>query len=81
MHSVQFPVKLLPKYPSEQLTEQVDADEFRKLAEFATLCKVVRREESVKLKLRTSKILYTYITTESEAEELLKGLKIEAVEF
>jgi|TARA_B100001971_G_scaffold90274_1_gene83228 hypothetical protein len=58
-----------------------DADEFRKLAEFATLCKVVRREESVKLKLRTSKILYTYITTESEAEELLKGLKIEAVEF
>jgi hypothetical protein len=35
----------------------------------------------VKLKLRTSKILYTYITTESEAEELLKGLKIEAVEF
>jgi hypothetical protein len=58
-----------------------NADEFRKLTEFATLCKVVKREECVKLKLRTSKMLYTYITDESEAEELLKGLKIEVINF
>ena len=58
-----------------------NADEFRKLTEFATLCKVVKREECVKLKLRTSKMLYTYITDESEAEELLKGAKIEAIDF
>jgi len=58
-----------------------DADEFRKLAESATLCKVVKREKRVKLKLRTSKMLYTYITDESEAEELLKGVKIEAIDF
>ncbi|HJN57655.1 MAG: hypothetical protein QF381_03460 [Nitrososphaerales archaeon] len=58
-----------------------DAEEFRKIAEFATLCKVVKREEQVKLKLRTSKMLYTYITDETESEELLKGLKIETTDF
>ncbi|MEE9585960.1 MAG: hypothetical protein V3W09_03570 [Nitrososphaerales archaeon] len=58
-----------------------DAEEFRRLADSATLCKVVKRDDRVKLKLRTSKILYTYITDETEAEELLKGLKIETVEF
>ncbi len=58
-----------------------DAEEFRRLADSATLCKVVKRDDRVKLKLRTPKILYTYITDETEAEELLKGLKIETVEF
>ena len=57
------------------------ADEFKKLAETATLCKIVKREGQVKLKLRTPKTLYTYVTNESEAEELLKGLKIETEEF
>ena len=65
-----------------QMPRQIrDAEEFRKLAEFATLCKVVKREEQVKLKLRTSKMLYTYITDETESEELLKGLKIETTDF
>ncbi|MFQ6135468.1 MAG: hypothetical protein ACE5KU_06635 [Nitrososphaerales archaeon] len=58
-----------------------DAEEFKRLADSAALCKVVKRGDRVKIKLRTSKILYTYITDETEAEELLKGLKIEAVEF
>jgi|TARA_B100001964_G_scaffold42454_1_gene47084 hypothetical protein len=65
-----------------QMPRQIrDAEEFRKIAEFATLCKVVKREEQVKLKLRTSKMLYTYITDETESEELLKGLKIETTDF
>lgn len=59
----------------------VDADEFRRLADSANLCRVVKRGDRVKLKLRTTKTLYTYITDETEAEELLKGLKIESVEF
>ncbi len=57
------------------------ADEFKKLAESAEKCKVVKRGDTVKLKLRTPKILYTYIASVKEAEELLKGLKIEAEEF
>lgn len=58
-----------------------DADEFRRLADSAEYCRVVRRGDRVKLKLRTAKVLYTYVTDEAEAEELLKGLKIEATEF
>lgn len=58
-----------------------DANEFKKLSEFASICKVVKRDGKVKLKLRTSKTLYTYITSETEAEELLKGIKIETVDF
>ncbi|MCL4437108.1 MAG: hypothetical protein M1503_10880 [Thaumarchaeota archaeon] len=57
------------------------ADEFKRLTNSAELCKVVKRGDKVKLKLKTSKMLYTYITNAAEAEELLKGLKIEAEEF
>lgn len=58
-----------------------DADEFKKISESASICKVVKRDGKVKLKLRTPKILYTYITDETEAEELLKGIKIDTIDF
>jgi hypothetical protein len=56
-------------------------DEFKRLTNSAELCKVVKRRDKVKLKLKTPKMLYTYITNAAEAEELLKGLKIETREF
>jgi hypothetical protein len=58
-----------------------DVEEFKRLADSAELCKVVRRGDRVKLKLRTAKTLYTYITDPTTSEELLKGLKIETVEL
>jgi len=61
--------------------EITSVDDFKKLAGKASLCKVVKRGDKVKLKLRTNKWLYIYKTNEQEAEELLKGLKIEAVDF
>ncbi|MCX8191696.1 MAG: hypothetical protein N3F06_02675 [Nitrososphaerales archaeon] len=57
------------------------SEEFIKLLEKATECRVVRRENKVKLKLRTPKLLYTYVTTPEEAENLLKNVKIEIKEF
>ncbi|HEY4700053.1 MAG TPA: hypothetical protein VIH27_06785 [Nitrososphaerales archaeon] len=55
------------------------ADEFRKIAENAKLCKVVKRGDVVKLKLKTSNTLYTYITDVKESDDLVKNLKIEKV--
>jgi hypothetical protein len=58
------------------------AERFEELKSRATECRVVRSEESVKLKLRTPTFLYTYITNPDEAEDLIKGLKgIEVIEF
>jgi len=56
-------------------------EEFKRLAEHASECRVVRRNGRVKLKLRTSRMLYTYITGEEEAGALLKELKIKTVEL
>ena len=57
------------------------ADEFRKLAPSASECRVVRRGDRVKLKLRTPKTLFVYVTNEKEAEAMLKDLKVNVVEF
>ena len=35
-------------------------------------CRVVRRGDKVKLKVKTSKYLYTYVTDAKEAEEIIK---------
>ena len=44
--------------------------------------RVVRENEVVKLKLRTPDYLYTYKTSEEEAEDLIRGAKeIEVIEF
>lgn len=47
-----------------------------KLQEKATRCKVVRRGERIKIKLRTPRTLYVYITSNTEAEGILKNLKV-----
>lgn len=57
------------------------ATAFLKLEKESTECRVVRRRENVKLKLRTSKGLATYVTTPDEAESLLKSVKVKVVEL
>ncbi len=57
-------------------------EQFEELKSKALECRVVRSKEAVKLKLRTPTMLYTYVTTEDEAQDLIKGLKdIDVVEF
>lgn len=56
-------------------------EEFRKLIEKASECRVVRRGEKVKLKLRTPKVLYTFVTTPEVAERILKEIKLPVLEF
>lgn len=56
-------------------------EEFMKLLPLAKECRVVRRKNYVKLKLRLSRRLYTYKTNKEEADELLKSVKCRIVEF
>ena len=37
--------------------------------------------DQVKLKLRTDEMLYTFKTTEEEAQTLIKGQKLEVIEY
>jgi hypothetical protein len=56
-------------------------EEFQKLLPSATEVRVVRSDDSAKIKLRTEGWLYTFRTTGAEADALVKGLKIPVVEF
>jgi sRNA-binding carbon storage regulator CsrA len=48
----------------------------------ATEIRVVKgKGDSVKLKLRTPKALYTYVTTSDEAAAMTKGLKTPIIDF
>jgi hypothetical protein len=48
----------------------------------ATVCRIKKlKNDVVKLKLRTPKTLYTFVTNSAKAEELLKGIEIERVEL
>jgi large subunit ribosomal protein L38e len=47
----------------------------------ASLCRIKKVNEIVKLKLRTPKHLYTFKTTPEKAELLLKDIEIERVEL
>jgi len=59
-----------------------NAEQFQKLMPRAVELRVVRNKETVKLKLRTPDVLYTFKTNEEEAEDLIKSAKeIEIVEF
>lgn len=55
-------------------------EEFKKLLAAATELRVVTKDESSKIKLRTSKGLYTFKTKADDVETLTKGLKIPIVE-
>ncbi len=52
------------------------------LIEKATEIRVVKgKGDSVKLKMRTPKALYTFVTTEDEATAMTKGLKTPIIDF
>jgi hypothetical protein len=65
---------LLPK-------EIKDPERFLEISEKANECRVKRLEDSVKLKLRTPSVLYTFRAEPSEADRLLKSVKCKVVEL
>ena len=60
--------------------EIFDIEKFLKLAELASECRVKRLKDKVKLKLRTSRRLYTIKLDPAKAEDVLKNIKCEVVE-
>ncbi|MHA1294507.1 MAG: hypothetical protein ACTSQJ_17850 [Promethearchaeota archaeon] len=61
--------------------EIFNEEKFLELAEFAVHCRVKRVKDVVKLKLRTKKILYTYKTDPTSAENLLKQINCDIIEL
>jgi hypothetical protein len=61
-------------------SELTDTDEFVKISERATECRVKRLKDIVKLKLRTPKQLYTIRVDPNKAAELLKLIRCEVIE-
>jgi hypothetical protein len=57
-----------------------DVDKFLEMTEDAVECRVKRSTESVKLKLRTSRYLYTLIVEPQRAEEIIQQVKCQVVE-
>ena len=60
--------------------EIADAEEFIQVSERASVCRVKRLQDTVKLKLRTRKALYTIKVDPEKAAELIKQIKCEIVE-
>lgn len=58
-----------------------DANKFLTIAEHASTCRVSRSPKDVKLKLRTKKMLYTYITDPATADAMIKKLTCEIIEM
>lgn len=61
--------------------EIFDENEFLKVAEHAIHCRVKRLRDTVKLKLRTKKLLYTLKTDTPTAERLLKDIPCDIIEL
>jgi hypothetical protein len=61
-------------------SEISDSEEFVRISERATECRVKRLKAVVKLKLRTVKQLYTIQVDPNKAAELLKQIKCEVIE-
>jgi ferritin-like protein len=61
-------------------SELTDTEEFVKISERATECRVKRLKDIVKLKLRTPKRLYTIRVDPDRAAELLKLIRCEVIE-
>ncbi len=59
----------------------VNVEDFKKLLEKAVECRVLRMGDKAKLKLRTKKMLYVFITSKEEADKILKDIKIEVKEI
>jgi len=62
-------------------TEIFDVDKFVEISGRAEYCAVKRLKNEVKLKLRTSRQLYTLKTEPSKAEEIIKKLRCEIREI
>jgi len=61
-------------------TEITDVDKFIQLSEHAIYCAIKRLPKTVKLKLRTPKLLYTLKIDPNKAEEIIKKLHCEIKE-
>ena len=61
--------------------EVFDVEKFIQIAERAEYCNIKRIEREVKLKLRTSKKLYTFKVNPTKAEEIIKKLRCEIREI
>jgi len=61
-------------------TEISDTEQFVKISERATECRVKRLKDIVKLKLRTASQLYTIKIDPEQAAVLLKQIKCEVIE-
>ncbi len=57
-----------------------DVEKFLEMTEDAKECRVKRGAGQVKLKLRTTRYLYTMILEAQEAEEVLQRVKCQIVE-
>lgn len=57
-----------------------DVEQFVELSEDAEECRVKRMSGEVKLKLRTSRYLYTLITDPQQAETILQQIRCQVVE-
>ena len=62
-------------------SELTSKDQFKELLKEAVEVRVVRRDESAKVKVRTKSGLHTFKTTRAEADTLVKGLKVPIVEL
>ncbi len=60
--------------------EIADTEKFIEVSERASVCRVKRLQDTVKLKLRTRKALYTIKVDPEKAAELIKQIKCEIVE-
>ncbi|MBY9007213.1 MAG: hypothetical protein KGD63_10695 [Candidatus Lokiarchaeota archaeon] len=65
------------KLPKEIFNEE----EFVNLSDRAVHCRVKRVKDTVKLKLRTKKTLYTYKTDPSSAERILRDISCDIIEL
>ena len=61
-------------------SEITDQEEFVRISERARECRVKRLKDIVKLKLRTSRQLYTIRVDPEKAADLLKQIKCEIIE-
>ncbi|TFG07755.1 hypothetical protein EU522_00430 [Candidatus Thorarchaeota archaeon] len=60
--------------------QMTDVNKFLEMTEDAIECRVKRGSDNVKLKLRTSRYLYTIILEPQEAETVLQNVKCQIVE-
>jgi hypothetical protein len=61
-------------------SEIADSEEFVRISERASECRVKRLKDIVKLKLQTPKRLYTIRLDPEKATEVLKQIKCEVIE-